>query len=536
MKRSRFGAVHRPAVFAVSRRVVLSRGAQALALLALPPFAVRKAWGQAAAVGFNYYISPTGSDKNPGTLAAPWALTSCQNNNPNNALMAGKRTGFLPGTYNIGSMQSGTQAGNFWYSILSPPAGSASAQTYWGSSDASGNYSPRTATIVGPGGGVANGLMGPDLDAGHVTIDGFVLNCNNLDTTGANGGGHGIQWYGSTGSYTSGGTTPGIVVQNCEVYGIAAVLSAGSNLGLIWGNSSSGAIVQNNYLHNALMNGGSQPDHVHCYEEYGCQGTQFINNTCINSTTGVDVKAGNSGTVIAYNYFYNVGLIGPAVIQGVDGAEGNANSPGTPYLIHNNIFDSCGASHLGDINNLCEQNCYWWNNTIYNTQSGTVRALDLRTTSSAFQTEGYNNIIVCTANGAGQGNAGTAGSYTPGGYTTVDYNCYFLANYAAAWSLGNNNYETLGAWQAAAGADAHAITSNPQFAAAITPGGGAAQFELAAGSPCKNAGRSNGTTSGAVCDMGAWGNGATQVGCNFALGSGSSTSNPIPLAPKLSVT
>jgi hypothetical protein len=50
------------------------------------------------ATGFDFYISPTGSDGNPGTLKKLWAITAI---NTRRADYAGKRIGLLDGTYNL---------------------------------------------------------------------------------------------------------------------------------------------------------------------------------------------------------------------------------------------------------------------------------------------------------------------------------------------------------------------------------------------------------------------------------------------------
>src|ERR1700738_270524 len=67
-------------------------------------------WAAAALSGFDYYISPTGSDSNPGTSPSPWALTAI---NTKRALYAGKRVGVLPGTYNCLSLVGGSYNGSF---------------------------------------------------------------------------------------------------------------------------------------------------------------------------------------------------------------------------------------------------------------------------------------------------------------------------------------------------------------------------------------------------------------------------------------
>ena len=99
------------------------------------------------AVGFDFYVSPTGDDVlGDGSLARPWSLIAIKTKVP-----AGKRVGLLPGTYQFGTTN---RVQTSFYSILqeggeliNPAKGTATSPTFIGSSDASGNYSPRTAII-----------------------------------------------------------------------------------------------------------------------------------------------------------------------------------------------------------------------------------------------------------------------------------------------------------------------------------------------------------------------------------------------------
>lgn len=504
-----------------SRREILSTGAQVLSVLALPVFALRDA--QAQSTSFDYYISSTGSDSNSGTLTNPWAVTSLQDTSRNNQLISGKRVGLIGGTYNVTTMTSGSSPSDYAHPVFHVPAGTSASPTYVGSCDSNGVYSRGAAIFLyGPSSGV-NAVFGQNPNSGgYWILDGVVIN----------GGGYGgsliYATYPTTGSiYTGGGTGQGITIQNCEIYGITAT-SVGTNEACIFLQGALNAIIRNNYLHDVQK--PSQPDHAHAYEEYGSTGTQFIYNTVVNCCTGVDAKAGDAGTIVAYNYFYNTGLPAAgsncAVLQGFDGAEGNPNSPNTAYSIHHNVFDSCGAPHACDVNNTAAQAINWYNNTSYSTIKTSATALDLRTSASNL-IQCYNNIIVVTASAAGA-YTGTI-ALTDGGYTILDYNDYYFADYASGWGLSASTVGSLAAWQSASKADLHSIVSNPGFASAITPGTGPAQFQLASSSPCKGTGSNNGSSSGTACDMGAWGNGATSIGCNFF-------SSVVPNPPTLSIT
>jgi hypothetical protein len=486
----------------VSRRDVLVASARALAVIALPELLVRQAWGQTT-TSFDYYISPTGSDSNPGTQSSPWAITSLQDTNSNNAKIAGKRVGLLSGTYQVAHMTSGSAATDYQRPVLHMPAGTAGNPTIVQSVTRGG------AIFTFGGSTGVNAVFGQNPGGnGYCTLDGVVIN----------GGGYNgslVLFYGTS--------IPGVTVQNCEIYGITGTIF-GDNYAGVFTQGTVGAVIQNNYFHDIQK--PNQPDHAHAYEEYYCTSNQFLYNTIVNCITGVDAKNHDVGSTIAYNYFYNCPV---AAIQGCDGAGGDS---GPAYSIHHNIIDSCGYQRLCDINSSIQHAIIWYNNTCYDTRAGSFTTLDLRTGASNLVTC-YNNINVATANSGGAYTGMIANSTN--GWTTFDYNCYYFANYGSGWGLdGSTTYSSLAAWQAAKGADTHSIAINPQFTSKIVPGAGPGQFQLGSSSPAKGAGRTGGSSSGSACDMGAWGNGATRIGCNFL--SSSASNSAVPDAPSLSVS
>jgi hypothetical protein len=518
-----------------SRREVLRHGAAIAAVSALAPSFPRFARAQTATT-FEYYISPTGSDSNTGSISSPWAITSLQANHGNNAKIAGKRVGLLPGTYHIGGMESGSNPGNYSYSVLSPPFGAAGSPTYIGSSDSNGNYSPRTATIqwTDSGGGLANcngGLIGPEYvpsnysgsTPGYITIDGLIIDCGNSS------GGHAVQVmsdYGNGGMYENSSVTApvAIIIQNCEIRNIAAT-DVGNNDAFIFFRGCNGGIVQNCYLHD--ISKPSQSDHAHAIEEYGSQNCQYIYNTVVRCTGGIESKGGCAGTVVAYNYITASQF---AALMGFDGATGNPNKPNTPYSIHHNILDGnvggAGAPCLtGDQNiALNYQDINYYNNTIYDSRSGSQQEVRLGTTGGATVTF-YNNII-CTPALTGGGGSAHPGivNLSSGGYTTVDYNCYYMAGFNLG--MDGSTYSSLSAWQSATRADLHSWVQQPGFVGSITSGNGPAQFKLAAAAALVAAGQGG-------LNVGAWDGKVTQIGCNFAPGSVSGTQTVDPNAPVL---
>src|SRR5579862_9370530 len=75
-------------------------------------------WAAAQSASFDYYISPSGSDSNPGTQSQPWAITSLRSGSPNRSKMAGHRVGVLPGTYNVIAAVGGSTSNDFSSPVL----------------------------------------------------------------------------------------------------------------------------------------------------------------------------------------------------------------------------------------------------------------------------------------------------------------------------------------------------------------------------------------------------------------------------------
>lgn len=450
--------------------------------------------GYSVAPTFDYYISPTGSDANAGTLASPWAITSLQDTNSHNSTMAGKRIGLLPGTYDIHTLASGSHPADYTYPVLDIPSGSAGTPTYVGSSDASGYYSPRTATIYNVGGQTTNASLGQNTTrTGNFTLDGIVLNVTGLNCSGiaANYGG----------SVTNGpGTVAGITIKNCEVYGLNGTTS-GNNYACITLQNADAPLITGNKLHDMT---GWDPVHIHGYLEFACTNSVITYNTIYNAPGGTDMKSGCAGQTIAYNYFYN---LSNCAVRGLDGAQGNPNSPSTGYTVHHNVMDNVFRIGVGDLNSSRYQNISVYNNTLYDPSVSGISGLNLVMAGGA-TCQFYNNILY-TPN-ATSGWSGGAWGPNSGGAALWDYNCYFASSYTNFWSLyGGTVYSSLASWQGASGTpDTHSFTSNPSFVSAITTGAGVNQFKLAGGSPCAGTGQAGAT-------MGAWDGSVSQIGANF---------------------
>ena len=542
----------------ISRRDVLRAGAALI-----PASIIVPAWLSANAATpnttFDYYISPTGSDSNSGTLTAPWAITSLSlfSHNAKNAanckLQAGKRIGFLPGTYDVSGMMFADSSSGAIQLI----GGSSTAPTYWGSSNTSGQYSPRTATITALG---ANGKYGGGVyeapmvshvgtypvayATGYATIDG--LRFTGFEYKGVRIGGA------SSGDGPSG--IPGVIVQNCEFFGGGFNPGDGTdNCVALWIDGTIGALITNNWFHDTTGHTANSEDHLNAITVWGptqgpattTQGTVITYNTVVNAGSVFGKEGGIQGSTIAYNYI-DVSAYTVAGGYGIEDFTG-ANTTGMTQTttINNNIIlmGNCVAIGQPTLSNSAGWSTPLtvYNNTIIGAIAAPVAAwvTEVAGSSGNGQLSWYNNIY---DSGGHSGSFDNYGNYylNPAGPKLWDYNLNPASG--CTWTLYNNtglssalaSFSSPSAFAAGlaskggiSGVEAHSIMGAPTY---VKTGADAAQYQLAAGSLGKGTGSTNGTPSGSKTDMGAWGNGATQVGCNLASGA------EVPGTPRLTVS
>jgi hypothetical protein len=548
---------------AISRREILRIGGMVIpAAVLLPRWMTANA--QTVSTSFDFYVSPTGSDSNPGTVAAPWAITSLMNRsiNANNQAnfnrTSGKRIGFLPGTYNVAAqMQTDAYSGAFQID-----GGTAGSPTYYGSSNSSGQYSLGTATITAltsggqPGGGFNWPNNGPILGglcsnvphtAGYVTIDGLRFTAYSYK---------GIRLGGVSAGYGPGGLV-GCVIQNCEFFGQSQISGATTdNFASIWvdgmAGQGTGNFIQNNYFHDniGVIPGGEE--HLGAIFAFHCNGLTVQFNTGIKSGSFWGKDANVYGNTIAYNYIDNSGFTtkgGAGGIYDWTGAFSGAGPFSQTTNIHHNIVVAGGwalalrdaAAYLGWVSPV---NVY--NNTLIMVNAGGPYPAIwcAGQPAAAGKIQVYNNITTGVADGSGYKTFRTS----PKALGVWDYNGYMSA---ASWALTSDSAgtdegnATLGTYSSASafasgvtsnggisGCEAHGVSNgSPQFTG-VNTGQLSSQYQLQAGSPFKGVGSTTGTASGSACDMGAWGGALppTQIGCNFS----SPSSSAVPMAPVLS--
>jgi hypothetical protein len=487
---------------------------------------------------FDYYISTTGSDSNPGTLASPWALTAI---NSKRSTYGGKRLGIIAGTYDMLAIFGGSYAsvGNLApaYNIQ---GGSSGSVTYIASSDTSGHYSPRAAILNGNSTETINpndcAMIGFDstYGTGYVTLDGVEVKNGNLQLT---------VWTGSN-----------LTIKNCYMHG-STTSTTGNNPALIWMNQCSNCLVQNNYLTDiSAPNDSRAPcSGAQCYS---CNNIIMEYNTVVQKQTnpqtmsnGLNFKDLNQyNNTIRYNFIY---MPNSANIQVNAVGTDSAGTAAQYFDIHHNIAvaQEFTSDYIGgqpspwpmvNIEN-------WYNNTfVGNPNLGTPAGWGFNRTSSA-QTVNYYNNIMQRGTTANQGDIFIT-SVCP---DVWDYNIYptspSLNMYSGTSYSDNYSETTLAGWQGALnsatsgaciGQDAHSLLfadksfggSTYLFQGSQSSGdpSTAVYYKLVSGGPGSstgsNPGSSNGKTSGTAIDMGAWGGtdvntgqAIAQIGCNFTV-------------------
>jgi hypothetical protein len=522
-----------------TRRDVLRYGGAALVATAIAPPLMRRV--AAATVTFDYYISTTGSDSNPGTVAAPWALTSLLSSSPNQSKMAGKRIGVIAGTYSVMKLLGiASYPGNeVMPPLLFVPGGTSANQTVIASCNSSGVYAPvgnasgQWAIINGQG-TASNNSGGQTLfgsfgsQSAYVTIDGF-------EVTGAYY--HAIAAGNNIGGTFDGGRVAGVVIQNNYIHGVTNQIAQENPTGITL-YTCTGALVHNNYIANITDN----YSRATCIETWNTDNSVIQYNTNIGSSSqpgGIFIKnQGNYQNTVRYNH---VDLTAAGTqSQGVGGLNadlwGSSSNTtswyGNVVIAYNPVFSNIIG--VAAFPNTAE-NQLWYNNTFVGIP-GVGDSIITRCGAAGTITF-YNNICYSTSVSIGELVTNVSA------LALSDYNLYSVLKLASmpngqyAQEGQSTTYTSIASWatalsSAVVGKDAHSIVSTAPAFVGGSPALPAQYYQLASGSAGKNAGRTNGQASGSATDMGAWGNGATQIGASFAPG----VSIAVPAAPALSVS
>lgn len=485
----------------VTRRTLLKQGAYATVAAATASILTRRVSAASAPGGFDFYISPTGSDSNPGTHDRPWAITAI---NTHQRDYAGKKVGLLDGTYNVHSLFQAQNNSGF-VCALNANGGTASSPTLIAAvnarrailtaADPSTNAYPTTeGALIGQGN---QQVPNP----GNVILDGLYV---------TRSFGPGIYFT----PRQTGPNATGIVVRNCEVFDISGINA--HNLAGIKLRVCTGALVHNNQVHSVQP----APNHGAAgILTFNCHSNIYEYNTIYDCNTGIyDKNPQNGNQTVRFNYIEIAGVYPTDAMTDCSG--GNA---GDVITVHNNIFVAPGTWDGSDVVVPSKQGLVFYNNTCYHTdkQGLIYYPAGGSSISPPANVEFYNNIVYLPQT------AGWAGAirFLAGTVTLSNFNVFRVGTGSqpligvSSVSAPRSGVKllTLSQWQKSTGLDANSIESTSistvMFSATskLNPNG----YALQPSAVGRNLGRIGGVASGAVTDAGAWGGGATQIGCNF---------------------
>jgi hypothetical protein len=491
-------------------------------LARLSPRKVRSSAPAPGAVTFDYYISTTGSDSNPGTLAEPWAITAIESKG---SLLVSKRVGLLSGTYYLA---------DYWTLGSSQGVGAYINMFYGGTAEA-----PTVIESVVPRGAI----LTPEATGG--TLEGNNYACLWVDDDADYVELRGIRFTrsGAIGVWVMGSYN---LIEDCQFDDFD-----GSRIG-IDGGSNPGAIRHRNFgrfstIRNCkffdLFTGSpstiqSAVGPVYDYQDIVIEYCSF--STCVPFYP----KRNTGNFTFRYNFVYDTTEYSgsEAILLSFDVSDhlryddsaGTFPDYGrTSNKCHNNLFvvENTRLSYDSYQTGQWANDVEFYNNTVVlnaslqegsgfwrrGNDSGDIDNGKTPPADIPVTWDWYNNIFYA---GAGV-NIQAGWMYTRDAYGfpdlagAWDYNGYNTFKYAMLDGATLTEYTTIGSFQAI-GLDTNSIVdADPEFA--NLGGSTAADYQLEGTSPFKSAGHVGGVSGGATVDMGAWGglSPPTQIGASF---------------------
>jgi len=516
----------------VSRRDLIRAGTLLLPAAAVVPVLFTRAQAPSSSA-FDYYISTSGSDRNPGTLTSPWAITAI---NTKQNTYAGMRLGILPGIYDVSGLM-----GTFHSPALQINGGpNAARPTYIGTSNSGGQYQAGTATLDSKG---SSGFYGGG-NSNNCTVIGAAAGETGGPETPANWGNwilDGIRiigfsaWAFQVGSYDgTGGPMPNCTLQNAIIANSngAPHGGAGAHTGPLELYAYTNCLISNCYFGNNV-NASQDTSHFAGITVWGGIGrgnsSGLTVQLCTFLTTGglygIYDEGVISGTTVQQCYFdmstagSGTGVQNSTAIQGF----GNTAASGLAGSVFRNNICKGGQMLDGYFATPADQYAapaaYYNNTWDLNGGAGSpgigMRMLEAPSHSGIFSC--YNNL--CYDNGFRGGMEYGYNSCNADGFAVCDYNIYGTRNTFTTYGTNGSDEQTsrtFSSWKAVIGRDAHSSTNS------INPftnsGSRALGYQVQAGSPAYKAGRVGGVASGAVCNVGAWDGVVAQIGSNLSGG------------------
>jgi hypothetical protein len=494
---------------------------------------------------FDFYISPTGLDTDPGTQANPWSIMSINSSaltpgstaqqRANAALMAGKKVGLLPGTYVLPQGHYDPVGGRSNTLVVTAGGSSGSPTTFQ-------STTPRAAILTHWNG---SSYVQSD-NGGHPAV---VLNfsadwCSLVDVALDKCTG-GVQTWGNNHVY-SGCSFTNISATFANIYlnvvggdNFAAIGGGGVNQSPPAVLQYSGLTVSNCYFFNITSAAAGYIGNFNC--------------NCVDLFAHGNITVQNCEAKNVFSLFYPKGQCGVFTIQNNYVHDCNAmfrtfnvawpelcspTVPGARCTVRNNIGWNLVCASL-DSGNAGQVDTDIYNNTFGVTAVGNGnQSINIYTNNDdlsygnwsvangfhgtpATTCTWYNNILYpINTPTAGYSQwrfrpSGNGDSPPPGRphdqiFTLINFNAY--TNKASNFFNALDDYNTgtswsgIAAWRAGTGYDGNSIQVDPLLVNEATPAV-VGDFKLQGGSPCVLSGRVGGLLAGAACDIGAWGQG-----------------------------
>jgi hypothetical protein len=456
---------------------------------------------------FDFYISPTGSDSNSGTISSPWAITAI---NTKRATYAGTRIGLLDGTYSTSGMPNSGGGSNPALMLASGSSGSPTVLQA---------VNPRMAILddnhyARPNHGAILGAV--DAAAQHIQVKNIKFYRSSQVAT---------FWHRTSGR--------GVGLKIIGNWFDAGVGHEPDNTPYIYMSAWDDPDISNNLFTNLSNPFPVEDPNYGCMAilSYGCKRNQITENTfdgCVKAHhskySGGTPQTDDQEHTFARNYCKDLDI----ALWGYDNtAQTNQEPVAGPYaasIIENNVFEHCANVHNNPGVYSANAPMIFRNNTMYNA-SGATSGFNThaRVASNGYRPSVYNNINY---------NTGTwhewhalvisLSSGTPQ-IITFDYNCWgpssvsfqthSVIGYPFAAGGSYSTVTSLASWRTVTGQEANSILDDPEF---LMTGTDADRFKLnSATSPCWNAGRVGGLSGGATRHIGAWDGVVTQIGKNW---------------------
>jgi hypothetical protein len=332
-------------------------------------------------------------------------------------------------------------------------------------------------------------------------------------------------------------TREGIIIEDNEFtnfHGESGALVADLNISQIELNDSLGTIIRNNWFHDNIGYVANSADHFSALEVWSARDCIFEYNTVEDQAGGFMGKAQNEDTcsnIFRYNYIdLSTGTAAnPVGIFGWnEGDFHQANVGRSATKIYNNVIIARYPIMLRNVYLDTRTTRIFhpveiYNNTLVVPSGGSVGCVVIVDASALASV--YNNIITRVS-----GSADLEGFYhaTALLQSLIDYNHHYQVsgtrNYVTSPGYdgsSRNNHSGLAAFATAMGNNSNGTTidqngdgsgTDPLF---VGVGARALFYQLDTGSPCIDAGSTDGTTGGSACDQGAWGESVTRIGSDI---------------------